>query len=172
VGILEKAVIVAHPDDELLGCFSAFPAKLLILGRGRGDDLDNQFDKMPLLYWVQQVEKFLTPEITDVYTHDPDDINIDHQKVFEAVRVACRPFASKVKNIYTCEIPGSTYFVPNLFVPIDVKKKWQSLKKYKGEMRENPHPRSREKIKALAEVRGMQAGVEAAEAFRVFREIR
>jgi len=43
---------------------------------------------------------------------------------------------------------------------------------YKSELKEFPHPRSLEAISALAKMRGAAVGVEAAEAFRLVREIR
>ena len=44
------------------------------------------------------------------------------------------------------------------------------LKYYISEMRNIPHPRSDENIKALSRFRGGQAGFEFAEAFVLYRE--
>jgi hypothetical protein len=45
------------------------------------------------------------------------------------------------------------------------------MEAYAGEIRAWPHPRSVEGIKALASLRGAEAGLEAAEALRVMREV-
>lgn len=47
----------------------------------------------------------------------------------------------------------------------------QELDCYTDELRPFPHPRSAENLRALARLRGATAGVEAAEAFVVIREI-
>lgn len=80
------------------------------------------------------------------------------------------------------EVPSATdwsvnkamlQFSPNTFIEIgevgiDIKLKALSL--YRGVMRDYPHPRSYEAIKALAVYRGGQAGMKYAEAFEsVFR---
>jgi hypothetical protein len=46
------------------------------------------------------------------------------------------------------------------------------MKEYKCEIREYPHPRSIESIEIKAKQRGIQVGLEAAEAFEVIRLIK
>ena len=50
--------------------------------------------------------------------------------------------------------------------------KINALKMYKQELKQFPHPRSLEAVKALAKLRGSQVGVRAAEAFTVLRQIK
>lgn len=50
-------------------------------------------------------------------------------------------------------------------------KKRRALEAYKEEMRAFPHPRSFEAVNALAAWRGASAGLNAAEAFMVVREV-
>ena len=59
---------------------------------------------------------------------------------------------------------------------IDISKnlelKIKALKLYKMEMRKFPHPRSLEAVEYLAKLRGSQSGLEAAEAFKIIREVK
>jgi hypothetical protein len=66
--------------------------------------------------------------------------------------------------------PSLTPFTPNTFVEVfaeGIDKKIEALSEYKGVMRDYPHPRSAESIKALATYRGSQAGIMYAEAFQI-----
>lgn len=149
------------------------------------DFTDNQFDSVPLLTIVKTIEEIkeqIKPEI--IYTHHHGDLNVDHQITFEAVLTACRPLKSEtVKEIYSFEVPSSTewnsphaqnYFMPNVFVDITetFEKKIEALRAYQGEIREYPHPRSPEALRAIAMRWGSTAGCEAAEAFELIRAIR
>ena len=146
---------------------------------------DNRFDTIPLLDIVRAVEEGkeeVRPEV--VYTHHEGDLNIDHQITLRAVLTACRPLAGEtVKEIYSFEVPSSTgwsspeaqsYFMPNVFVDIaeTFDKKIEALKAYKSEIREYPHPRSPEALRAIAMRWGSTVGREAAEAFELIRAIR
>jgi len=75
------------------------------------------------------------------------------------------------------EIPSATdwsfadaanRFTPNVFIEIDewVDKKVAALACYRNVMRPYPHPRSREVLESLANLRGAQAGLNRAEAFQ------
>ena len=61
-------------------------------------------------------------------------------------------------------------FNPNYFVHLkktDINNKVKSFLKYKSQVKKFPHPRSKEAIINLSRVRGSQAFVEYAEAFKV-----
>ena len=119
-----------------------------------------------------------------VYTHYYGDLNRDHRETFEAVAVACRPQkGSTVRAFYSFEVPsstewaghGATGFRPNVFTQIieaDLEKKLRALACYTAEARPSPHPRSDAALRALARWRGSSAGVVAAEAFELVRELR
>jgi LmbE family N-acetylglucosaminyl deacetylase len=118
-----------------------------------------------------------------VATHHHGDLNKDHRITLEAVLVATRPVpGGSVRTLLSFEVPSSTewsftpaaHFVPNLFVDITdhLETKIQALSAYTGEMREFPHPRSEENVRALARTRGATIGVPAAEAFQVVRALR
>jgi LmbE family N-acetylglucosaminyl deacetylase len=145
---------------------------------------DNRLDTLPLLDVVKLVEAVLDelrPEI--VLTHFDGDLNIDHGVVGRAVLTAARPLpGSPVRAIYAFETPSSTEwqfsptttgFRPNRYVLLSeeqVERKLAALASYAGEMREPPHPRSLVAVRAMATVRGSEAGASAAEAFMVLRE--
>jgi hypothetical protein len=67
-------------------------------------------------------------------------------------------------------------FRPNYFIEVGeegINAKLKAIEIYKGVMRDYPHPRSVETIKALATYRGSQAGLNYAEAFEcVFNRVK
>lgn len=223
-------VVVAHPDDELLGLgatmhklIQKFNVKthVVILGEGitsrsdirdtekwkeelkihkqnieeaqasigyhsvsTYDFPDNRFDNVALLDIVKVVEKEKTefrPEI--IFTHHGGDLNIDHQRTFEAVITATRPIKDElVKTIITFETPSGTEwqassdprrFVPNLFIEVseeDIKAKIKGMESYKFEKREWPHPRSRDALTVIAKRSGSIVGCNYCENFMLIRQ--
>lgn len=224
-------VVVAHPDDELLGLgatmhrmihSSNVQTHVVILGEGitsRSDKRevdkwevelaihkeniknaqstigyhslssfdfpDNRFDTVALLDIIKVIEKekdAFQPD--DIFTHHGGDVNIDHQRTFEAVITACRPMAHEtVKTIITFETPSGTewrassdprQFVPNLFFEVSYENlmaKIKGMESYQFEKRSFPHPRSPEALKILAQRWGIIVGCEYAEAFCLVRSL-
>jgi LmbE family N-acetylglucosaminyl deacetylase len=224
-------LVVAHPDDELLGCGATFHklitqykcfVKVVILGEGitsrsdkrdtaqwRGqlathknnikqaqdsigyqelsvyDFPDNRFDSVDLLDIVKVVEKEkkdFNPSV--IFTHHGGDVNIDHQRTFEAVITACRPMSNEtVQTIITFETPSGTewraasdpkHFIPTLFFEvseINVNAKIKGMESYEFEKRPYPHPRSPEALKIQAQRWGVAVGKKFAEAFMLIRSI-
>jgi LmbE family N-acetylglucosaminyl deacetylase len=146
----------------------------------RVDFLDNRFDSVALLGIVRQIEDAILlfkPDI--IYTHSPADLNIDHRRTFEATMTACRPGHTSVKEIYSYEVPSSTEwgftpFRPTMFVDITEHEetKLRALQCYESELRDYPHPRSIEAIKARHRYWGSVSGLGCAEAFEVVRLVR
>jgi N-acetylglucosamine malate deacetylase 1 len=145
---------------------------------------DNRLDSVDLLDIVKLVERVLVetkPEI--IYTHFDGDLNIDHGILCRAVLTAARPLpGASTRAIYAFETLSSTAwfpstgkrpFAPTHYVDITghVDAKLDALRCYAGEMRDPPHPRSLEVVKALATLRGSEVGLAAAEGFHVLRQI-
>jgi N-acetylglucosamine malate deacetylase 1 len=145
---------------------------------------DNRLDTVALLDLVQTVESLIerfNPQT--VITHHHGDLNIDHQRVHQAVMTACRPLPdASVRRIWCFEVPSSTEwqtplskhaFQPSLFVDISdtLAIKMKALQSYGGEMRPWPHSRAMGAVEHLARWRGASVGVDAAEAFMVARDL-
>lgn len=147
------------------------------------DDLpDNRLDTIPLLDIAQCVEALIVRHRpTTVFTHHAGDLNIDHRRVHQAVMTACRPQRGHpVRTLLCFKVPSSTEwqppgsgkpFVPNWFVDIGatLDRKLAALDAYTAELRDWPHPRSRQGVEHLARWRGATVGCEAAEAFVLIR---
>ena len=224
-------LVVAHPDDELLGCGATFHklirnsgcrVKVVILGEGITsrsekrnteasheqlmihkaniqhaqkaigyqelsvyDFPDNRFDAVNLLDIVKVIEKEkadFSPSV--IFTHHGGDLNIDHQRTFEAVITAARPITQEtVKSIFAFETPSGTewraasdpkHFIPNVFFSVskvDVEAKISGMECYQFEKRAYPHPRSPEALRIQSQRWGIVIGSEFAEAFMIIRSI-
>lgn len=145
---------------------------------------DNRFDSIPLLDVVKIIEKYIKDIKPDIiYTHFRGDLNIDHKITFEAVLTASRPIGQEyVKEIYAFETVSSTEwnfngmdsFKPNYFVDITetLDMKLKAMECYKSELKEFPHPRSKENLKVSALKWGSVVSRMYAEAFQVVRIIK
>ncbi len=148
-----------------------------------GDFPNIKFNTVAHLDLVVFIEKYIEELSPDyIITHHPYDLNNDHYHVSKACQAASRLFQRKdvkaIKGLYFMEILSSTdwtfpvnnqSFQPNTFIEIGLRgleAKIASLHKYKGVMRDYPHPRSNESLKSLATIRGSQAGLDYAESFQ------
>lgn len=141
---------------------------------------DQKLDAYPMIEVTQLIEAHVARVLpTIVYTHHAGDLNLDHRIVHQAVMTALRPLPGAFcKTVYAFEVASSTEwgadFKPTHFVDIShgfIDRKIDALKCYDDEMRASPHPRSYEKLEALAEVRGATCGLHFAEAFVSLRSI-
>ena len=146
---------------------------------------DNRFDTVALLNIIKVIEKEkkdFQPDV--VFTHHGGDLNIDHQRTFQAVITASRPLNTEiVKTIITFETPSGTewrassdprHFIPNMFVNIsdkNLRAKINAMECYEFEKRQFPHPRSPEALRIFAQRWGITVGIDLAEAFCVVRHI-
>ena len=223
-------VVVAHPDDEILGVGGTInllvklgaSVKVLILGEGltgrsqirdlkqysqklkthKKDILaakkclgyqelstydlpDNRFDTVPLLDIIKIIEKEkekFKPEV--IFTHHMGDVNIDHQKTFDAVLTAVRPIKDEsVKTLVSFETLSGTEWIsssdprkfsPNFFVSLhndELEQKVAAMSCYRFEKRSFPHPRSQESLRNRAKMWGITVGKEYVESFQIIRTI-
>jgi LmbE family N-acetylglucosaminyl deacetylase len=145
---------------------------------------DQKLDTLSFLEVVQTIEPVIE-EIrpTIIYTHHGGDLNLDHRIVHQAVMTALRPMPSSVyKAIYAFEVASSTEwassaigepFRPDHFVNIEatIDRKMEALREYDQEMRDFPHARSYDALRALAVLRGSSVGLSSAEGFVTLRSI-
>lgn len=224
-------VVVAHPDDEVLGLGATMNSLIrdhgvkthvLILGEGITsrsevrerkkwmkeleehkaniysaqkmigyhsmsihDFPDNRFDTVALLDIIKVIEREKEKFRPDViFTHHGGDLNIDHQRTFQAVITACRPMEKEgVKAIFAFETPSGTewrantdpaHFLPNVFIGVSGKNleaKVKAMECYSFEKRKYPHPRSPEALMIQAQRWGISVGKKYAEAFVLVRSI-
>jgi len=144
-----------------------------------GEFADNEIDKhtlLELVHWFEDIVQSARPDL--ILTHHRFCTNIDHQYCHEAAVVATRPSVNSHIPLLCGEVPSSTGYLkpaqwdPTFYVDVqesDVEAKIRAMQSYTGEARPNPHPRSPEVLRALAKVRGSEAGYLFAEAFVVQR---
>ena len=215
-------IVVAHPDDEVLGCggtaaalaASGMPVRCCVLsgkvdarsgrpdvselsddlGRAHrllglgeaiiGDFPNIRFNTVPHLEMVQFIEQAIVATDADtIFTHHAQDLNNDHLHVSRACQAAARLSRRRsgirpLRGLYYMEILSSTDwafagsaggFEPDSFFEIGetfLATKLEALSAFRGVMRDYPHSRSTAGVRALATMRGAQAGMNLAEAFQ------
>ena len=150
----------------------------------RGTFPNIRLNVVPHLELVQFIEKAIENSAADlILTHHPADLNDDHGAVSRATQAAARLWMRRpgivppLRGLYFFEVLSSTDwavpshvlpFAPTTFVDIGqhLETKVRACRSYRDVMRAHPHSRSEEGIRALALLRGAQAGVLAAEAFQ------
>ena len=134
---------------------------------------------------VQEIEESIRQFQPDcVFTHHPSDNNQDHsivaQACMEAFRIGQRERYDTypLRALYAMEVlsstdwgvsPSTNPFVPNTFLFVSesgIRAKINALMCYENVIRDAPHPRSIDNIRALSIVRGSQCGSINAEAFQ------
>lgn len=130
---------------------------------------------------ISEVIKRIRPEI--VFVPYAGDAHSDHRIAYSAVAASSKWFRNpSIRRILAYEVlsetdtgidPTMPGFRPNVFVDIGaaIEDKLRIARIYVDEMGEFPFPRSEVAIRALASIRGAAAGVLAAEAFMLLKEI-
>ena len=128
---------------------------------------------------LEKVYREVQPDV--VYTCHRGDVNTDHQAVFNASAVVCRPLqAHPPSKFLSYEVPSSTSqgiefpFTPNVYNQLTTNQLEQKIKAfeiYEDEIRDMPNPRNSDGICNYACQRGMECGKEFAEAFMLLRGI-
>lgn len=152
-----------------------------------GNDFHLKLDSVPqrkLIDLIENESKVSLNKVKPTMVAFParECANQDHQAVFKAAFTACRPRPANLKHfpkwVASFEQPDNAWypepFKPNFFVELsegDLEKKISALALYKSQAQKEPHLRSIENVKRLAELRGNEIGVRAAEAFECYRNI-
>lgn len=151
---MKNLIILAHPDDETLGCFSVMEedtyclilcdennrfretlklykttnTKIECLGLKPGTlNLYNQFDLSEKIH--NKISPFITNR-TRVFTHHPDDLHIDHKTLSGIVKVLFRPERVNIKGLFYCFTTNNNNFKPNYFINYIYKDKEKLLDFY------------------------------------------
>lgn len=144
-----------------------------------------RLNTVPHIELVQFIERaILQTNATHIFTHHPNDLNDDHRHTSIATQAAARIFQRKndtkrLRGLYYMEVLSATdwafpnsnsQFKPTSYLEVGIEgvnAKINALKEYKNIMRPYPHPRCGETIKALATLRGSQAGQNYSESFEL-----
>jgi LmbE family N-acetylglucosaminyl deacetylase len=137
-----------------------------------------ELDRIPMNILVGRVsEVFADFQPDEVLLPYPGDVHSDHRVTFEAASACTKWFRyPSVKRVLAYETPSETDFGidprdsgfrPNVFVDIggQLEQKLELMRIYESEIGEFPFPRSEKALRALAYLRGSQAGYEVAEVF-------
>ncbi|MCW7538566.1 PIG-L family deacetylase [Aquabacterium sp. A7-Y] len=188
-----------HADDEVLGCFSFLSPSCHVVYFGvedrpevsRAQRLEEvkasarksgfQWEALDHTVNAYQAHELVTPMEKVIQRHRPDTVllpqpsyNQDHRAVYDAAVTALRPHDKNwfVRNVLVFEQPDSILWphggerAPNYFRPISIEDKLHSYSLYASQVRGH---RSPDLVKALARLRGAQAGHEFAEGYTVKR---
>lgn len=113
------------------------------------------------------------------------DLHRDHRELFYAFTVQARsylPLGGSIEEVWCYETPSETHLAPAYLEPafspnrhVDISEfletKLKAIDCYVSQRQEAPLPRSRQAMTALAQLRGSQIGVPAAEAFVLVRKV-
>ncbi len=128
------------------------------------------------------VFRLVNPSV--VYLPYPGDAHSDHGTVFRAAASCTKWFRfESILEVLVYETlsetdaaidPDSRGFRPQLYVDISaqLEEKLRIMAIYRSELEAFPFPRSAEGVRALAMVRGVAMGAQAAEAFMVLKQRR
>jgi LmbE family N-acetylglucosaminyl deacetylase len=139
-----------------------------------------QVDRLPISDIVARIGDIFRkvgPEILYLPYHG--DAHSDHRILSDAAMSAAKWFRLPcIRAIYAYETLSETnfahgaVFAPNVYVDIDghLDRKLNAMAIYASEHAPHPFPRSIEAIRALAVLRGSEAGFAAAEAFMLLKD--
>lgn len=148
-----------------------------------GKDLIEQLDTVSQREMVNLFEAAYNQHRPDLLLlPHGEDFDQDHRATYRAAFAAARPIPQNLdkffpKNIWTYEIPKIIWsdapFKPAFYVDISdvIEIKLDGVRLYPTQLREPPHIRSIENVRALAYLRGSEIGVEYGEAYTVLRSV-
>lgn len=146
-------------------------------------ETDGDLDTFPMKTLVTDIESYIQRFMPDlVIMPEPGGFHQDHRAISQAAIAALRPnggtfnFRPPIVAVY--EEPSDYWTLeteqhhPILYVTLtdeDIEHKCQAMRSHISQDRPHPSERSVEAIRALAVLRGAQAGVHLAEAYEVRR---
>lgn len=145
---------------------------------------DNQFDNVPLLSFIKNIEVILRRHSPNcIWTHLEAGLNIDHKIVHKAVMIASRPVSgTNISKVIGFKSPGSNdwsfsnlgLLEDNWFEEVDIKchrriNSYNFYSKIKYFMHDI---QSFQNINSQLKMNGKKIGVNAAESFYLIRNIR
>lgn len=150
-----------------------------------GNTFHLRLDSIPQIELVSKIEESLNRiKPTIVAMPQPVDYNQDHRTTAQALISATRPSPSDFKPFQKIVLAYESVPVanwghtkvdnPNFFVELtegELKTKLKALSMYKSQVRKGAHPRSLRSMKNLAHYRGMQCGINTAEAYISYRNV-
>jgi LmbE family N-acetylglucosaminyl deacetylase len=135
------------------------------------------YPKSEIISKVSQIINEVKPDV--VILPYEGDIHSDHKVTFDCIYSCTKIFRyPSIKKILAMEIISETDFglpdkgfLSNYYIDITdyLEKKVEIMKIYKSEIENHPFSRSEDSMKALATLRGAQAGVKYAEGFRLLK---
>lgn len=146
-----------------------------------GKDLIERLDTLPQRDLVDRFEQELNEVRPDVLLlPHGGEYDQDHVACFRAAFAAVRPIPEQLgkffaRRVLTYESPKVTWteqpFRPMLYwdITAEMDQKLRGISAYKTQLREPPHVRCLENIRALAYQRGSEIGTTYAEAYHVLR---
>ena len=167
-------------DKDRNNLLDKVSVKLGIQKFSSADFPDNAMDSIPLINICKFIEAEVDYNPDIIFTHHPEDMNIDHQLVAKATFTVFRPQFGEKHQIFSYFVPSSTDYNPTLnllgnsyfkLLKENLEAKLETLKIYDNEMRDYPHTRSYKNIENLMRVWGSEVGTEFAEKFVKIREL-
>lgn len=146
-------------------------------------DTHLRLDAMPrrdLIAYIERDARYAIDRIEPTAMILPEmSYNQDHEALFKAGFVACRPHLPQDKPfihlVLSCDAPqlgwNFTAFHPNFYVDITehLETKLRAHACHRSQLRPAPHHASLENLERLARLRGAEVSVAAAEAYRCHR---
>lgn len=199
---VQTVIFSPHADDEVLGCFSFLRPDAFVLYAGiedrsyvsregrlkeveaaaaltgfRWKALGHTVNRYRMEDLIQDMEETLRELKPGTALIPQPSYNQDHRAVYDAAMVALRPHDTNwfVPEVLVFEQPHPLVWKhgaeaePNLFLSIDIEEKIRAYALYASQVRGH---RSPEVLRAIARIRGAQAGVAYAEGFTVKRLVR
>lgn len=142
----------------------------------------DMYPKSELISKISSVFNQIKPDT--LFLPYRNDVHSDHEIVFDTAIACTKSFRYPyIKNVLVYETlseteftmrPDANCFKPNCWIDISdyLDQKIDIMKLYKSEIADYPFPRSEKNIRALATLRGATAGVHAAEAFMIVKQIK